>query len=110
VVLLILRYVTDELITVYTVLRTPCQDEIQFKPYLDRLVASLEVHVYGFQPRPSSGQDASKESSPSRSEDSLWSGNIDTSEHATKVIRKENGQDSESNVLAIWRTTVPLSG
>jgi len=110
VVLLILRDAIDELITIYVVLRMRYLDETRLKFYLDRLVVSLEVQAYGFQSRPSNGQESSKEISPSRSEDTLWSTNIDTCEDATEVILQGNEQDPESYMLAIWRTTVPLSG
>ena len=98
----------DESLPVYIALRTPYKDEAHLKSYLTRLVISLEVLAYGFQPRPSGGKEGSKESSPSRNEDTLWSGNIDTSEEPITIVKDEGEQNSETHVVAIWRKLIPL--
>lgn len=110
VVSLILRYVLDELITAYIVLRTPYQDEGHLRSFFARLVVSLEVHAYGSVPRVSGDQDASKDSSPSRNEDILWSGSIDMSQNPVTIIHGERQYQSPENVLAIWKTMLPLCG
>lgn len=109
-VLLISRNVLDELTTVYIVLRTSYQDEIRLDAHLSRLVVRLEVQAYGFQPRPSNGREASKEGFPSRGDDILWSGTIDTSEDAAEVVRKGESADLDGYILLLWRIQVPLSG
>lgn len=109
VVLLILRNVIDELITVYIVLRATCQDETQFRNTLQRLSVRLEVQANGLQSKPLNGPDVSKNNPSSRSEDTLWSGNIDTTRAPTVVVREEAGKDLEHQILAIWKTTIPLS-
>lgn len=107
-VLLIPRFVLDESLPVYIALRTPYKDEAHLKSCLTRLAISLEVLAYGFQPRPSGGSEGSKESSPSRNEDTLWSGNIETSEEPIMIVKDEGEQNSETHVVAIWRKLIPL--
>lgn len=109
-VLLILRAVTDECLPVYIALRTPYKDKAHLESYIARLAVSLEILAYGFQPRPSAGQDGSRDSSPGRNEDLLWSGDIDLSEGPMTIIEKESKQGLGRHVLVIWRTIVPLCG
>ncbi|KAL2043549.1 hypothetical protein N7G274_003856 [Stereocaulon virgatum] len=98
----------DESLPVYIALRTPYKNEAHLKSCLTRLAIILEVLAYGFQPRPSGGKEGSKESSPSRNEDTLWSGNIDTSEEPITIVQDEGEQNSETYVVAIWRKLIPL--
>ncbi len=107
---LILRYVLDESITAYILLRTPNFDEASLKAHFSRLAISLEVQAYGFPSRPSSEQNTSNESSPSRNEDTLWSGSIDTSQHPLMIPQGNEERHSTEHVLAIWKITLPLSG
>ena len=108
VVLLILRLVIDESLPVFIALRTPYKDEAHLQSYLNRLAINLEAQAYGFQPRASDDQDGSKETSPSRNEDTLWSGNIDTSKDPMKIVQEKNEHESGRCIFAIWRTIIPL--
>ena len=107
-VLLIPRVVTDENLPVYITLRTPYKDEAHLKSFIARYTVSLEVLAYGFQQRPSEGPNGSKESSPSRSEDVLWSGVIDSPEEPITIVREEKESVSGRHVLVIWKSTIPL--
>ena len=107
-VLLIPRVVTDENLPVYIALCTPYKDEAHLKSFIARHAISLEVLAYGFQQRPPEGPDGSKESSPSRNEDVLWSGVIDDSGDPITIVQEENESVSGRHVLAIWKSTIPL--
>ena len=107
-VLLILRIVTDESLPVYVALRTPYKDEAHLKSHIARLAITLEVFAYGFQVRPSGGQDESKENSPSRIQDVLWTGNIESLVEPMIIVQEKNGLEMGRHVLAIWRKKIPL--
>ena len=107
-ILLIPRELTDENLPVYIVLRTPYQDEPRLKSSVARHAVSLEVLAYGFQQKPSGGPDGSKESSPSRNEDVLWSGVVDAPDEPITIVQEGNESVSGHHVLLIWRTTIPL--
>ena len=107
-VLLIPRVVTDENLPVYITLHTPYKDEAHLKSFIARHTVSLEVLAYGFQQRPPEGPDGSKESSPSRNEDVLWSGVIDSPEEPIIIVREEKESASGRHVLVIWKSTIPL--
>ena len=107
-VLLIPRVVTDEILQVYIALCTPYKDEAHLKSFIARQAISLEVLAYGLQQRPPGGPEGSKESSPSRNEDLLWSGVIDASEEPITVVQEENERVSRRFVLVIWKSTIPL--
>lgn len=107
IVLLISRCLLDEHIDAYVVLRTVPRAEAQLRDLFVRLHVDVEIQAYGFQSRPSSRQNTSNESSPSRSEDSLWSGTIDTSE--LPVIITQGEEKKHGDLLAVWKTTIPLS-
>ena len=103
------RYVLDESLQIYIILRTPYQDEATLKSYLTRLAVNLEIQAKGSPVRSPSGRDTSRETSPSRTEDTLWSGNIDTSEDPFIVVHEEEEHDSTRTILAIWTTKALLS-
>ena len=107
-VLLIPRVVTDESLPIYIALRTPYKDEAHLKSLIARQAISLEVLAYGFQQRPPERAGGSKESSPSRSEDVLWSGVVDDPGEPIKVVQEENESVSGRHVLVIWKGTIPL--
>ncbi len=107
-VLLIPRVVTDENLPVYIVLCTPYRDEAHLKSFIARYTISLDVLAYGFQQRPPGGPDGSKERSPSRNEDELWSGVIDDSEEPITILQEENERVSGPHALVIWKSTIPL--
>lgn len=107
-VLLIPRAVIDEKLPVYIILSTPFQDEARLKSFVARHAISLEVLAYGFQQRLSGDPDGSKESSPSRNEDVLWSGVVDAPEDPITIVREENETVSGRHVLVIWKSTIPL--
>ena len=107
-VLLIPRAVTDENLPVYIALSTPYQNEAHLKSLIARHAISLEVLAYGFQQRPSGGTDGSKESSPSRNEDVLWSGVIEPQEEPITIVKEGNESVSGRHVLVIWKTSIPL--
>ncbi len=100
----------DESLSIWIVLRTPQQPEAELKAYLVRLAINLQASAYGFLPGPSSGQDVSRESSPARNEDTLWSGSIDTSSIPVIIACQETDENSSRQMLAIWKMTIPLSG
>ena len=107
-VLLIPRVVTDENLPVYIALCTPYKDESHLKSLIARHIISLEVLAYGFQQRPPEGPDGSKDRSPSRNEDVLWSGVIDAPEEPIIIVQEENERVSGRHVLVIWKSTIPL--
>lgn len=111
VVLLITRYVIDESLRIYIILRTPYQDEVKLKSYLTRLVVNLDVQARGSPLRPPGpgGHDTPRETSPSRTEDTLWSANIDTSEDPFIVVQEDEEHDCIRTILAIWTTRALLS-
>ena len=99
----------DESLQIYIILRTPYQDEATLKAYLTRLAVSLDIQAKGSPLRSPAGRDSSRETSPSRTEDTLWSGNIDTSEDPFIVVHEEEEHDSTRTILAIWTTKALLS-
>ena len=109
IILLITRYVIDESLRIYIILRTPYQDEATLKSYLTRLVVSLDIQARGSPLRSPGGHEKPRETSPSRTEDTLWSGNIDTSEDPFIVVQEEEEHESTRTILAIWTTRALLS-
>ena len=99
----------DESLRIYIILRTPYQEEATLKAYLTRLVVNLDIQAKGSPLRSPGGHDTSRETSPSRTEDSLWSGNVDTSEDPFIVVHEEEENDSARTILAIWTTKALLS-
>lgn len=109
IVLLMARYVIDESLQIYIILRTPYQDEATLKSYLTRLAVNLDIQAKGSPLRSPGGHDTSRETSPSRTEDTLWSGSIDTSEDPFIVVHEEEEYDSTRTILVIWTTRALLS-
>lgn len=109
IILLITRYVIDESLRIYIILRTPYQDEATLKSYLTRLAVNLDIQARGSPLRTPGGQDAPRETSPSRTEDTLWSGNIDTSEDPFIIVQEEEEHEPSRTILAIWTTRALLS-
>ena len=109
IVLLMARYVIDESLQIYIILRTPYQDEATLKSYLTRLAVNLDIQAKGSPLRSPGGHDTSRETSPSRTEDTLWSGSIDTSEDPFTVVHEEEEHDSTRTILVIWTTRALLS-
>ena len=110
IVLLITRNVIDESLRIYIILRTPYQDEATLKSYLNRLAVNLDIQARGSPLRSPGGHDTPRETSPSRTEDTLWSGNIDTSEDPFIIVQEEEEEhDSTRTILAIWTTRALLS-
>ena len=108
-VLLITRNVIDESLRIYIILRTPYQDEATLKSYLNRLAVNLEIQARGSRLRSPGGHNTPRETSPSRTEDTLWSGNIDASEDPFIIVQEEEEHDSTRTILAIWTTRALLS-
>ena len=108
-VLLIARNVIDESLRIYIILRTPYQDEATLKSYLNRLAVNLDIQAKGSPLRSPGGQDTSRDTSPSRTEDTLWSGSVDTSEDPFIVVHEEEEHESARTILAIWTTSALLS-
>ena len=100
----------DESIYAYIVLRTLQQPEDELKFYAARTAIDLVVQAYGLRPRPSDGQDVSRDTSPARNEDVLWSGSIDTSKEPVIIAQPPTGRHPSRYMLAIWKTNIPLSG
>ena len=109
IILLITRYVIDESLLIYIILRTPYQDEVTLKSYLTRLAVHLDIQAKGSPLRSPASGDTSRETSPSRTEDTLWSGNIDTSEDPFIVVHEEEEHETSRTILAIWTTRALLS-
>ena len=112
--LLITRYVIDESLQIYIILRTPYQDEASLKSFLTRLSVNLDIQARGSPLRSPGGHDTPRETtpretSPSRTEDTLWSGDIDTSEDPFIIVREEGELDTTRTILAIWTTRALLS-
>lgn len=99
----------DESLRIYIILRTPYQDEATLKSYLTRLAVYLEIKAKGSPLKSPGGQDTPRDTSPSRTEDTLWSGNIDTSEDPFIVVHEEEEHESTRTILAIWTTRALLS-
>lgn len=109
IILLITRYVIDESLQIYIILRTPYQDEATLNSYLTRLAVNLDIQAKGSPLRSPGGHDTPRETSPSRTEDTLWSGNIDTSEDPFIIVQEEGENDTTRTILAIWTTRALLS-
>ena len=99
----------DEAISVYILLQTQCQDEATLRSYISRLGLNLEVRAHGSQPAPTSSQELLGGASPTRNEDILWSGSIDTHETPVSIIQDENDVQSSQKMFAIWRMDISLS-
>lgn len=99
----------DESLRIYIILRTPYQDEATLKSYLTRLAVNLDIQARGSPLRSPGGHDAPRETSPSRTEDTLWSGSIDTSEDPFIVVQEEEDHDPTRTILAVWTTRALLS-
>lgn len=110
VVLLILRFVIDELLAIYLVLQTPYQDEAQLKSYFSRLAIHIEARAYGFTPKGSGEREASPGNSPSRNEDVIWTGMIDAAEEPFVIVQEGKGEEDERSLIAVWKTEAMLSG
>ena len=98
----------DESLRIYIILRTPYQDEATLKSYLTRLAVNLDIQARGSPLRSPGGHDTPRET-PSRTEDTLWTGNIDTSEDPFIVVQEEEEHDSTRTILAIWTVKALLS-
>ena len=109
IVLLMTRHVVDESLRIYIILRTPYQDEATLKSYLTRLAVNLDIQARGSPLRSPGGHDTPRETSPSRTEDTLWSGNVDTSEDPFIVVQEDEEHGSAHTILAIWTTRALLS-
>ena len=94
----------DETICAYIILRTPNQPEDELISYVTRLAIQLEIQAYGFQP-----QDVSRDTSPARNEDVLWSGTVETSKKPSIITGTETDEFSSQHMLAIWKTSIALS-
>ncbi|KAL9071634.1 MAG: hypothetical protein Q9161_004059 [Pseudevernia consocians] len=101
--------VIDESLRIYIILRTPYQDEATLKSYLNRLAVNLDIQARGSRLRSPGGHNTPRETSPSRTEDTLWSGNIDASEDPFIIVQEEEEHDSTRTILAIWTTRALLS-
>lgn len=99
----------DESLRIYIILRTPYQDEATLKSYLTRLAVNLDIQARGSPLRSPGGHDTPRETSPSRTEDTLWSGNVDTSEDPFIVVQEDEEHGSAHTILAIWTTRALLS-
>ena len=109
IILLMTRYLIDESLRIYIILRTPYQDETTLKSYLTRLAVNLEIQARGSLLRSPGGHDVPRETSPSRTEDILWSGSIDTLEDPFIVVQEEEEHENSHTILAIWTTRALLS-
>ena len=108
-ILLIHRFLADESVSIYVVIRTPYHDESQLRSSLDRLEISVEAQAFGYVPTDSTGQNAPREPSPSQSKDIIWSDIVDTSQEPVIVVQQEDDQVSERHVFVVWRVQAFLS-
>lgn len=109
VILLMSRCVLDELVSTYIVFQTTLFDESQFRSYLSRLSLTLEARAYGKTATSSSSQTTNAERSPSRNEDVIWSGNIETKDEPIISIQASKENPAEHVVLTLWNVTIKLS-
>lgn len=107
-VLLIPRRVLDESLSLYVLLQTEFEDEEHLRSHVSRLTINVDAHAYGTSPRPSAGQGASQESSLPRNEDIIWRGTVQTIEDPIIVLRGNDKECSNRQVVVVWRTTALL--
>ena len=92
------RHPLDELMSVYVVLRTTCQDELRLNFFLSQLSISIEAFAFSA-PKPTSGQ---AEGLISQSRDLVWSNKI-TNEPLT-IEKRVSENDDSSFSYVIWKT------
>lgn len=90
---------SDETLSVYVALQTPHFDESAVRPYLDRLVITLEARIVN---APSEGQNTQP------NHETIYSGSIDQVKDAPIVISSP-GKDDSKGLLVLWRFEVLLS-
>jgi hypothetical protein len=106
---LLIRRLTDERVTVYLVLRTPCHDELSLKNYISRLAIGLEAHAISSAPAPNSTGDGSQGSASSQTRDVIWSEKLDVNEDPLMVMEETEDGGVGQEVLLIWKLVVFLS-
>ena len=106
--LLILRYLLDELISIYVVLRTPYYEEQELKSLLSRLAIIVEAHAIS-SPKPANTHDAPGEQSPSQIRDIIWSTAVDTAEEPLIIIQQKENPTTNPQVFVIWKLLSFLS-
>ena len=105
-VLLIVRPVVDEKLSIYVVLRTPYQDEAQLKGYISRLQIVLEAHATSSSPRAGDSHQGQNINQP---RDVIWSGKVNITEDPIIVLEGSDEGDAGQAVLVIWKLTAFLS-
>ena len=110
IVLLIPRSRLDELLPIYVVLSVEQQDnQNNLKTFFDRLSISLEVRASGSAPRSSENQNDSRESSPGRQEDMIWTGRLIVAEEPAIISSNVDGQGANHRQIAVWEIKALLS-
>jgi hypothetical protein len=99
------RELLDELLPIYVVFQTRCEDEVQLRSYIPRLAISINVHAYS-----SSRQEASRDQSLSPYEETIWSTDIDTTKDPSIFTLKNELQNDGSWSYIVWKAHAPLSG
>lgn len=109
-ILLIPRYLADESIPIYVVIRTPYHEEPQLKSYIDRLAIIVEAQAFSTASIASTTKDsnAQRDSSQSQSRDVIWSGPVDMAQEPVIIVQEEDEAEGR-HVFFIWKIVAFLS-
>ena len=108
VILLIHRDTLDELLPVFVVLECKAQDEREYRKHIQRISITMELTAYGKDPTNANTATHGNERSPSRSEDLIWTGSIESPPEL--IALTDSGEESGGKPsLAVWSTEVTIS-
>lgn len=106
-ILLIPRDFLDELLPVYVVFRTICENAAHIDTLVSRIEARVDISAYGKAPPSGSGFGKVVESSPSRGEDIIWSAKFERS--SLRHFKQHDEWQGRQVVCFVWQTAVELS-
>ena len=98
-ILLLMRRLLDELLSVYVVFRTPLLEDDLLKSYLSRLVVTVDAFAFSTAPSP----EAEPKAAP---KEIIHSSTIKDSDEPT-IIR--HGEDDHAHTYVIWKIQVCIS-
>lgn len=104
--LLISRTFTDELLTVYVAFETVAEGKTA-RELADCISVGLDLRAYGNAPKSVSVSEDTAERSPSRNEDIIWSGNIQSDVEPYVLLEKASSERAKATL--IWTCTVEIS-
>ena len=106
-VLLIHRHALDESLPVHVVLESPHLEDDDVEERIRRLAINLELRAYGKAPAPNALSEGRDERSPSRNEDIIWSGKVETGD-SPFIFGGKHTASGEEPVYTIWQKSVSL--